>query len=146
MTSSLTDPQFERDALTAFAFVAMPPGPRISDSSYDPDSFGNAVIELDGDAVRIRVTRDRGQLLVDLAPPASGEWFDEEVVLQLVDAGDVAGDLAAGEWRALAPSADAIRRHFPAIVERFGHERWPQTRTELKALQSRRARELFGAE
>jgi hypothetical protein len=102
VAASRSDPQFERDALAAFAFIAGPPGPRVLHSEYAPESFGNAVIELEGDDVRVRVTRDRSQRLVDLAPRAQGEWFDESVVLQLVGAAETARELAAGEWRARA--------------------------------------------
>ena len=144
MIASQSDPQFERDALAAFAFIAAPPGPRVVHSRYDPGSFGNAVVELESDALRVRVTRDRGQLLVDLAPRAGGEWFDEAIILQLVGAGETARELAAAEWRALAPSASALRRHLSEIVDRFRPDQWAQTRAELKALQARRARELFG--
>ena len=133
----------EGDAVAAFAFIAFSTRPRVLLNEYDPRSFGNAVVVLEGDAVRVKVVRDRDQLFVDLAPRGFGEWFDESVVLQLVGAEETARELAAAEWRELRPSADAIRLGFASVVERFQPERWAQTRVELKALQERRARELF---
>jgi len=143
MTKPASDPCFERDVREAFAFIAGPTGPRLLLSEYSPESFGNAIVVLEGDALRVRVKRDRSQLLVDLAPRGRSEWFDEHVVLQLVGATEAAQALAAGEWRALAPSAEAIHAHFSTIVARFQSDAWSQTRSDLKSLQERRARELF---
>src|SRR5262245_42014639 len=54
------DEGFERDVRAALAFISHDT-PTVSASSYAPQSFGNAMVELEGDAIRVRVTRDRGQ-------------------------------------------------------------------------------------
>jgi hypothetical protein len=145
MTTLHSDPEFDRKALAAFAFIAAPPGPRVIDSSYSPESFGNADIGLEGDGVRVRVTRDRGQFFVSLSPSATAaDWFDEYVVLQLVGADSKARELAEAQWSSIDATAEAIRAQFPQVVARFRVDEWPKTRAELKALQEQRAREMFG--
>jgi hypothetical protein len=98
---------------------------------------------LEGDHLRIRVTRDRCQIFVDFSPLGTAEWFDEDVVLQLVGGERAGPGLADAGRTSLAPSANAIRAHFAAIVDRFQPDTWPRSRVELMALQERRARELL---
>lgn len=139
------DPDLERDASTQFSFITATPPPRLLESRYDPEAFGNAVVVLAGDGIRVRVTRDRSQLFVDLSPADRADWVDEQVVLQLVGGVSAVHRLAEGEFRALAPSAAAIRRHFPEILAAFQPTRWPATRVALTQLQHERAQRLFGA-
>jgi hypothetical protein len=40
---------------------------------YAPDDFGNGLVELQGEGLRMRIIRDRSQLFVDLAEP-EGPW------------------------------------------------------------------------
>ena len=137
------DEGFERDVRAAFAFISHDT-PTVSASSYAPQSFGNAMVELEGDAIRVRVTRDRGQFFVDLSPVDRYDWFDEEIVLHFVGADDDAHRLVSEKWKALEPSAAAIHRHFQRITLAFKPESWASVRSILKDFQNRRARALFG--
>lgn len=139
-----TDPSFERDVLSAFAFLCRSASPRIIDSSYSATTFGNADIGLEGDTLRVRVTRDRGQYLVDVSPLGIAEWFDQDVVLQLVGAEDSLASLSHSKLRSLELAADAFCSHFPAIEERFRPLAWAESRLALLTLQEHRTRELFG--
>jgi hypothetical protein len=137
------DLDFERQALTAFAFIAPATAPRVIDSSYSPESFGNADIGLEGEALRVRVTRDRGQYFVTLSPRWTADWFDEHTVLQLVGAADSAQRLAALEWKSMLPAAEEVRTHLVDILDRFGRDKWPESRATMKRLREQRAREIF---
>jgi hypothetical protein len=139
------DEGFERDVVAAFAFVSRGT-PTIGASSYDPRAFGNAVVELEGAALRVRVTRDREQFLVDLSPADRHDWFDEEIVLRFVGADADADALIFGEWKSLQASAAAIHRHLQRIRLAVGAESWPEVRGILKELQNRRAQALFGGQ
>ena len=139
----LRNADFERDVVAQFAFIS-DETPRIIASSYDSHVFGNAVVELAGSVIRLRVTRDRGQLLVDLSPVDRRDWFDEDIVLHFVGADADAVALEAGERDALAPSAGAINRHFGRITLAFQQATWPDVRRILEELQNRRAEQLFG--
>jgi hypothetical protein len=139
-----SDPAFEREALAAFAFIAPSALPSVIERSYDPKSFGNALIVMDGERMRIRVTRDRSQFLTDLAPRGSYEFFDISVALELVGAASDARALEAAEWRELEPSASAIARHYAALGDCLSPERWLRSRASLEALQDARVEKLFG--
>ena len=143
MNAVSSDPQFENDSRDAFSFIASASPLATLYACYHPDSFGNAIIALEGDRMRVKVVRDRRQFLVDLAPVASGDWFDISVVLDLIGAGATARELEAAEWRALGPIADAVREHAGAICARFQPAAWPATRASLRALQEARAKQLF---
>ena len=148
-TASATPPRdenLEHDCLARFAFIDSAAQPRVLSSTYDAKAFGNAVVELAGDHLRIRVVRDRSQLLVDLSPPHRFDWFDLHIVLHFVGADDEAETLAHGEWRELAASADAIDRHFARIVAAFHPSNWPHAQDVLRLLQERRAKQLFGGQ
>jgi hypothetical protein len=137
------DPGFEREVSEHFAFIASAPPPRILESRYDVQSFGNAVVVLAGDALRVRVTRDRSEFLVGLSPADRYDWVDEQIVLQFVGAEAERRSLIDGNFRALGQSAAAIRRHLPQILAAFQPSKWPQTRAALTELQRRRAQLLF---
>ena len=130
--------------LAAFSFLSRSATPRIIDSSYSATSFGNADIGLEGDTLRVRVTRDRGQYLVDVSPLGVAEWFDQDVVLRLVGVEESLASLSHSDLRSLELAAHALRTHIAAIEERFRPKAWPESRLALKALQERRAHELFG--
>jgi hypothetical protein len=138
------DLEFERQALTAFAFIAPTAAPRVIDGSYSWRAFGNADIGLEGDALRVRVTRDRGQYFVTLSPRWTADWFDEHTVLQLVGATDSAQELVDLNWTSMLPAAKAIRTHLIDILDRFGREKWQESRAAMKRLQEQRSREQSG--
>jgi hypothetical protein len=138
------DPAFECEALAAFAFIAPVTGPRIIESSYSAESFGNADIGLEGEDLRVRVTRDRGQYFVALSPRWTDDWFDEHTVLQPVGAADSAQKLVELEWTSMLPAASAIETNLSEIVAAFRRDRWEASRAAMNQLQAQRARDLFG--
>jgi hypothetical protein len=137
------DLEFERQALAAFAFIAPTTAPRVIDS-YSWEARGDADIGLEGDALRVRVTRDRGQYFVTLAPRWTADWFDEHTVLQLVGAADSAQTLVDLKWKSMLPAAEAIQTHLADILDRFGPDKWQESRASMKRLQEERSRRLFG--
>jgi hypothetical protein len=141
MSSARSDPAFQEAVLAALTFV----GPlRVLYSDYDPQSFGNAQIGLEGEKLRLRVTRDRSQILIDLSPrEVAAEWFDEDVVVELV-AGRMAAERLENFERPLHDAAETLRSHWPAILDRFRGAAWSETRLRLRALQEERAKRLFG--
>ncbi len=141
----INDPRFEREVLAAFAFLASGTGSRLMYSESDPAAFGNAQMGVEYEEIRLRVTRDRDQIFVELSPRAVvADWFDEDVVVELVAGREAAARLEANTARPLTEAASAIQVNLPAILERFRAVTWPGTRTALKALQNERAQRLFG--
>jgi hypothetical protein len=141
----MNDSRFERDVLTAFDFLAPTVPPRVLYSDSDSAASGNAQLGIEYDQFRLRVTRDRGQVFVDLSPRwVAADWFDEDVIVELVAGRDAAARLEANLARPLADAADGIRMHLAAIVECFRDVPWPTTRAALRKLQEARAQRLFG--
>lgn len=54
---------------------------QIIDSQYDPQAFGNFVIELWKKNIKLKIISDRSQIFVELYEPKSG-WVDKEHVLE----------------------------------------------------------------
>src|SRR3954470_8497276 len=101
------DREFEETAIRAFGFISSTSAPKVTRSDYDAQHFGDAVVELEGDKLKVRVVRDRGQILVDLAPLGCRDWFDEDVVLQSVGVED-AKTLEEISSRTVEEAAQAI--------------------------------------
>jgi hypothetical protein len=142
MVTRTRDIQFEEEVLKAFAFLSSTPGARIVRSDYDAEAFGNAIIELETDKLRVRVVRDRSVISVDLAPVGYGDWFDEEVVLQSVGAHVEAKSLNRIMNRGLKGAAKAIAPNVDAIVRRFEKGNWPSTEADLNDRRERRGKEF----
>lgn len=134
------DREFEKEVVREFAFISQVSAPKVVRSDYDEQHFGNAVVELEGDHLKVRVTRDRGQTLVDLAPIHRNSWFIVEVVLQTVGAPIKTFDESLEA--SVEHAAQAISKHWPAIVHRFSEPNWKATEVELENRLDRRGREL----
>ena len=137
------DREFEESAQRSFAFIRAGAAPAVRDSIYSPESFGNAALTLRGDFVQLRVTRDRSQILVDVAPRWCDEWYDEDLVLQLVGATDDARVLA-GARSSMDVAAESLERNLAEIIDRFSKSRWDDTKADLQALARLRAFQEFG--
>jgi hypothetical protein len=135
MVTGARDQEFEEAVQKAFAFVSHARPPEVVRSIYDPEAFGNAIVELCGEQLRVRVVRDRSQIVVELAPLGHDEWFDEHLVLESVG-------VIADTKLTLDSSATAIGRHFSAIVRSFDKGNWESTRQELTARRERRGQQF----
>jgi len=56
-------------------------GFQITNSVYDPQVFGNFVIELSKGEKKLRLASDRSQIFVELYDPVTG-WMDKEQILE----------------------------------------------------------------
>lgn len=134
------DEEFENDVKQAFAFISTSAAPKIFESYYNEQAFGDALVALEGDNVRVRVTRDRGQIMVDLAPRGCRDWFIEDVVLQSV--GIPSNALNEASDRTVQQAAKPIEANFTAITRAFSKENWKTTQADLEARLERRGKEL----
>jgi hypothetical protein len=104
------------------------------------ESFGgDALLILESESLRLRFTRDRGQLLLTLQATEPGaEWFSVDLIWRML-AGEKPESAELNEEYAafLAENLDEIER-------RFGRPRYERTAAELRELELERARELFG--
>ena len=127
----------------AFNFLVTERGYREMASHYAPESFGNAALEYESPALRVRVTRDRSLYEVDYARVTDGDYHFDEVTLHLVGAADDAERLAA-DRASLSLHAEIIRKHLAGIEEAFAPDRYEATIRELRTLKNQRAEQLWG--
>jgi hypothetical protein len=118
------------------AFLYAPGRYRFVDSG-SVESFGNAYLDLESDAMRLRMIRDRSQLFLDFAPLDGKDWFSLDVVRRLLTG-------ERQESSELSPDYAAfLEREIGEIERRFRDERDATVRA-LKELERVRAKELFG--
>ena len=112
---------------------------RIVQDAYAPESFGNSVVVLDGPRFRLRLSRDRGQVLADLAPLNEPErWWNLVFLLEVIH-----GRMPEPEFELVAV-ARRVRDNLPALVEALG-PRWVETCQELERRSQLRLRALRDA-
>jgi hypothetical protein len=113
---------------------------RIVDSRTT-ESFGNALVVIASDRLRINVARDRGQFLWVFQAPQMGEpeWYDLDVIWRLLT-----GETVATATEPPENVAAFLRERLTEIEDRFSIEQSPNTTLALKELRRVRAKELFG--
>lgn len=102
-------------------------GFELSQSTYDPRNFGESLVQLESENLRLRFTRGRDRLELELASPRSeDEWFDFRRVLQAIHG--TAPDLT------LNGIGPLLQENLQELTVAFG-PRFPETRIELERLQ-----------
>jgi hypothetical protein len=95
---------------------------------YDEAAFGNAAVVLAGNNVLLRLRRDRGDVLADVASPTSpDDWAPLERTLMAV------GVSAAPAEGLVSPVGVAalLEEHFAALNAGLSGDRLPETRARL---------------
>lgn len=81
----MRDEQLLQQICPAFADVVNRHTLRIGSSSYDANAFGNAVIDANSERIRLRISRDRGDVSVDVGPAHDVSWYALEDVLAFIE-------------------------------------------------------------
>ena len=131
-----------RDALRPF----LDRGFREAAEKYDAQHFGNVLIDLESQDLRLRLTRDRGQYFIDISTPAENEWFDTHTVLTFLGASAEADALADAGWPSPHRVAELVNNYFESIVAAFDEQRYAKTTEALHAIERQRAKDRFGYE
>ena len=123
------------------AFLFSPDGYRIVDSQVSPSFGGDAMIVLESSLVRMRLTWDRAQLLMEFQPinGRPSEWFSPGLLHGLLTGERPSSEVLDRRWaKFLASGLPELERRLkdPDEAER--------TITELRQQARLRARELFG--
>jgi hypothetical protein len=103
----------------------------ITEETYAPRSFGNAVLDLDGARLRLRLVRDRGQVWVDVGS------VDDRNRLFLLS--DVLALVVGGRDLDLTGQCQLLRARFNEIEQLFKERSYPTTLDRLDAVQRNRA-------
>ena len=122
------------------AFLYAPDRLRFVNSRTTASFGGDAFLDLESEALRLRLVSDRGQLFMDFqAIEQHGErdWYSIDVVRELL----------TGEPQAsaeLSPDyAEFLEHHLAEIERRFAGDALPATASALKDLERARAKRLF---
>jgi hypothetical protein len=114
---------------------------KIIGSEVSTSNGGDALLLVESTRLRMRFVSDRTQLLLDLQPADTSvpnEWFSIDLIRRMF--------LGAREVSAVLDQSYAafLQKYLNEIEEKFSGENWPQTRSQLKTLKAKRAKELFG--
>lgn len=111
-------------------------GFHIVSDQYSPEVFGNCLVVLNGPQLRLRMVRDRGQILAYLAAFADPDrWWDLDFVLEAIS-----GHMPAPNFE-LEAVGGRLQANFPALVDALG-PKLEQTRCELERRRQLRLRAL----
>jgi hypothetical protein len=103
---------------------------RITGERYYPQAFGNALLTLEGDRIRIRLASDRSQVMGTVSPvtPPEQWWHLRPVLAHL----DPSSDANLGEWPSAEDLARSIERNLVGLEQLVG-SRDPALATLLRA-------------
>ena len=104
----------------------------VESSDYDAEAFGNASVTLAGQNLRIRIVRDRGDILAEAASRLRPEdWYPLQRVILAV------GVSPAPAEGLLTPqqAAEIVERHFPDLDRGLASGHFDHTRTALAELE-----------
>ena len=83
----------------------------VTADEYHPKSFGDCIVILKSANFRARFIKDRGQILLDLAPGLDPDnWWGLGFILDAIDLEHQAPDLTLEAWASL------FRKNYPALV------------------------------
>ena len=106
---------------------------KVSSSGYFY-SFGNACVTLAAENLRIRVIRDRGDILTEVASDhAPWHWYPMDAALSVATTQEDSVSSPSLPWPP-AKLTDRVQAHFSALVQAFSVESYPSTRRKLSAI------------
>lgn len=133
--------------MQAFTFLESAHGFRRTRTEYSASSFGNVIAEYRSPALCIRVTRDRSQFFCSFARPGTTEeWFDHDVILQVLGEIAMRDALVADSWLSLESVASSVEQNVERIGELFAEPAFEKSRELFHERQRIRAARLFGGE
>lgn len=120
-----------------FAFLVDERGFQIAARRISP-FFGNAELVLEGDGIVVHISRDRGDIYVNVGRPSDGGASEDlNIIRNLLLRLDPAEDAS------VAQQASFLRRHYSAVRELFSERNFDDTKRMLTELSRERLRRLF---
>jgi hypothetical protein len=122
---------FLKSVADAFSVLTSRGQLAVESSTYDAQAFGNAVVVLAGQSLRIRVIRDRDDTFADAASCLDPEnWYPLQRVIRAAGANPPPpeGLLTPGD------AAELVERHYAALNRSLAAAEWNQTRVNLERL------------
>jgi len=102
-------------------------GFRIVEDRFDPkEGFGNSIVKLESANFRVLLSRDRGQILADVAAHSDPEtWWNLEHVCEIISGQSINPDFE------LSAAATLLRNNVSALADYLG-PKFPETKRELE--------------
>jgi hypothetical protein len=111
-------------------------GCSVIEDSYDSKAFGDSVVVLQCEKVKIRFLQDRGQIFVELMPPAeAGKWWDLFFLLEAIHG------LVPNSSFDLDDVTSLLRNELVNLIDALG-PKWSQTQHELQRRRQERLEAL----
>lgn len=108
-------------------------------------AFGNALVTLRSEHLRVRVVRDRGQVLVHFGSATAPDvWVDSQLVSEMLGLGAGGGFHDRNTVESLEALGSFLRSFAVELQHLFAPEAFASTRERLKQLGDNRAERMFG--
>lgn len=135
---------FCRSVTPAFAFLVSQCGYHLLSEDVSP-SFDNGQLVYASPAVRIVVTRDRGQVFFSASARGDPRDVDDEILALLIEGVKAYPTESAPRDFSADGSASILHRHLASIEQLLSPSRLAATLRNAGALKGQRAHVLFGA-
>jgi hypothetical protein len=140
MTSKL------REAIESTLLSASPDLAFVVKEQQESASFGDSLVTLESGELRLRVTRDRGQVLVYFGSTVEPEtWFDSQLVAETLGLGSSGGFVDSDIDQSVVALSLFLQTFGRELKQLFGSSEFPRTRARLRDLGMARADRLFGS-
>jgi hypothetical protein len=113
----------------------------IEEEIYDPNSFGNEIITLKSNKIKIRFIKDRGDFSINISSLKHYEWYPIEQILQLLG---VYKNPNANNKIALEVLNELLLKNVNKIKELFSEEKIEITNEKLLKINQELINEMFG--
>ena len=131
----------------AFSFLEREHGFRSINERFDPEFFGNALLQFSAEQLTIQVDCDRDQYFCSFSSATDPQVsFSECTILQALEANVDCQSLIQSKWASVYDLATIVKRHLPRIATMFAVGTYPTTRSTLMAIRRGHLRERIGFE
>lgn len=126
--------------------VLAPINLHVDDYRESPAAFGNALVDLSGGSLRIRIRRERGQIFAALGSVIDPTvLFDSAILMDFLGLTETEKIHDSDSTRILTGIASFIRVNFHELEALFGPSQYVETKQKLMALQKHRAVKRWGS-
>jgi hypothetical protein len=122
-------------------------GFRLVSESHEPESFGDGLIVLQTEDLRLRFVRDRGQVYADVAPSGQigDDWHQLQRVKEFLHRHDSpAADSDARRAVGIDELGVWLKANYERVRTLFSVAAYPSARDALKKFEKEKAEQMFG--
>jgi hypothetical protein len=111
-------------------------GASVVSNEYFPAAFGNVIVVIETEGLRLRFVQDRGEVRLDVAPLQNPtEWVDSAFALAAME--DGSGEPQFSLYRTITSIARRLDPKFEALQVAFTQDRYPATIRKMAEISER---------